>query len=86
MTKSLIDVTVKLFAICQEVYGQAELRLSFPKATTVLDALDYLIKEKPELEKWRDVTRFGVNLRFVSSETVLHEGDEIVLIPPVSGG
>ena len=86
MTKSLIDVTVKLFAIYQEVYGKAELRLSFPKATTVLDALDYLIKEKPELEKWRDVTRFGVNLRFVSPETVLHDGDEIVLIPPVSGG
>ncbi len=86
MTKSLINVTVKLFAVYQEVYGEAELRLSFPKATTVSDALDYLIQDKPELEKWRDVTRFGVNLQFVPAETVINDGDEIVLIPPVSGG
>ena len=86
MTESLINVTVKLFAVYQEVYGKAELRLSFPKATTVSDALDYLIQDKPELEKWRDVTRFGVNLQFVPAETVINDGDEIVLIPPVSGG
>lgn len=86
MATSLIHVTVKLFAVYQEVYGKAELRLSFPEATTVSAALDYLIKDKPELEKWRDVTRFGVNLQFVTAEAVINDGDEIVLIPPVSGG
>ncbi|MEO0014768.1 MAG: hypothetical protein RLZZ535_3157, partial [Cyanobacteriota bacterium] len=35
---------------------------------------------------WRDVTRFGINLQFVESATALQDGDEIVLIPPVSGG
>ncbi|MGK7897227.1 MAG: MoaD/ThiS family protein [Xenococcus sp. (in: cyanobacteria)] len=86
MTQSLINVTVKLFAVYQEIYGKAELRLSFPKGGTVSDALDYLIQEKPELEQWRDVTRFGINLQFVPAETIMNDGDEIVLIPPVSGG
>ena len=86
MTKSLINVTVKLFAVYQEIYGEAELRLSFSEGSTVSDALDYLIADKPELEKWRDVTRFGINLQFVTGETVINDGDEIVLIPPVSGG
>ena len=86
MTKSLINVTVKLFAVYQEVYGKTELRLSFPEGSSVSDALDYLIQEKSELEKWRDVTRFGVNLQFVTAETLINDGDEIVLIPPVSGG
>ncbi len=86
MSKSLINVTIKLFAAYQEVYGQSELKISFPKATTVKDVLDYLIREKPELEKLRNVTRFGVNLQFVAADTVINEGDEIVLIPPVSGG
>jgi sulfur-carrier protein len=32
------------------------------------------------------VTRFGINLEFVEPETIVKDGDEIVLIPPVSGG
>ncbi|MEM9273080.1 MAG: MoaD/ThiS family protein [Cyanobacteria bacterium P01_F01_bin.143] len=79
-------VNVKLFAVYQEVYGKPELSLSFPEGTTVGDVLDYLIQEKPELAKWREVTRFGINLQFVPAETVINDGDEIVLIPPVSGG
>ena len=86
MSESLINVTVKLFAAYQEVYGTSELKISFSKPTTVRDTLDYLIQEKPELEKWRDVTRFGINLQFVAADTVINDGDEIVLIPPVSGG
>ncbi len=86
MSDYLINVTIKLFAAYQEVYGTSELKLSFSRPTTVGETLDYLIQEKPELEKWRDVTRFGVNLQFVAAETVINDGDEIVLIPPVSGG
>jgi sulfur-carrier protein len=47
---------------------------------------DRLLTEHPELEVWRDLTRFGVNLQFVEPDTVLQTGDEVVLIPPVSGG
>ncbi|ELS03551.1 MoaD family protein [Xenococcus sp. PCC 7305] len=83
---SMVNVKVKLFAAYQEVCGKSELTLSFPEATTVGDVLNYLIQERPELEKWREVTRFGINLQFVSAETVIRDGDEIVLIPPVSGG
>ena len=31
-------------------------------------------------------THFGVNLDFVPGDTLLQPGDEVVLIPPVSGG
>jgi len=36
--------------------------------------------------KWRHLTRFGINWQFVEPETLLKDGDEVVLIPPVSGG
>jgi molybdopterin synthase sulfur carrier subunit len=81
-----IAITIKLFAVYQEVYGASELVLDFPAGTTVAQVLDRLITAHPELEQWRDVTRFGVNLRFVEADTVIEEGDEVVLIPPVSGG
>ena len=81
-----IKITVKLFAAYQEAYKLPELILEFPENTPVLEVRERLIKEHPELEKWRDITRFGINLNFVESDTILNDGDEVVLIPPVSGG
>lgn len=81
-----IQIKVKLFAVYQEVFGTPELDLALLPETTVDQLLTSLIEQQPKLTKWRDVTRFGVNLQFVESTTVLHEGDEVVLIPPVSGG
>ena len=83
---SEIQVTVKLFAAYQEAYGAPELQLSLPLGTTLAQLFDRLIQEHPELEHWRSLTRFGVNLAFVEPTTVLQAGDEVVLIPPVSGG
>ncbi|MBD2183232.1 MoaD/ThiS family protein [Planktothrix sp. FACHB-1355] len=86
MSESPITVTVKLFAAYQEAYGVPELVLEFPVATPIAAVLERLIAEHPELAQWRDLTRFGINLEFVEPNTLLQDGDEVVLIPPVSGG
>ncbi len=86
MSDSSITITVKLFAAYQEAYGLPELTLNLPTQTSVGEVLDRLIAEKPQLEQWRTITRFGVNLQFVERNTPLQDGDEVVLIPPVSGG
>ncbi|MGB0563823.1 MAG: molybdopterin converting factor subunit 1 [Spirulinaceae cyanobacterium] len=81
-----MPITVKLFAAYQEAVQQPELHLDLPAGTTVAQVRDRLIEAHPELAQWREVTRFGVNYEFVAPETVLQAGDELVLIPPVSGG
>ncbi len=86
MSQSSITVTLKLFAAYQEAYKVPELKRNFPEQTTVKMVLETLIKEHPELEKWHDLTRFGVNFQFVEPHYLLKDGDEIVFIPPVSGG
>lgn len=86
MSEPSITVTVKLFAAYQEAYGVSELMLELPSGTTVAAVLDHLINQRPKLEQWRNLTRFGVNLQFVEPDTTLQKGDEVVLIPPVSGG
>ncbi|MBU7584632.1 MAG: MoaD/ThiS family protein [Nostoc sp. TH1S01] len=86
MSKSAITVTVKLFAAYQEAFELPELVLEFPEGTPVKAVCDRLIVERPELAKWRDITRFGINLIFVEPDTIIQNGDEVVLIPPVSGG
>jgi molybdopterin synthase sulfur carrier subunit len=86
MKSETITVVVKLFAAYQEAYGMPELRLELPPKTSVAEICDRLIREHPELEQWRSLTRFGLNLQFVPPDTLVQTGDEVVMIPPVSGG
>jgi len=86
MTQHKITVTIKLFAAYQEAYGVTELVREFPSETSVGKVLENIITEHPELAQWREITRFAVNLQFVEPDTVLQDGDEVVFIPPVSGG
>jgi molybdopterin synthase sulfur carrier subunit len=80
-----ITITVKLFAAYQEACG-SELQMDVDYGATVATVRDRLIAEHPQLAQWHDLTRFGINFQFVASDTVMHDGDEVVLIPPVSGG
>ncbi len=86
MSQPSIAITVKLFAAYQEAYGIPELTWEFPPQTPVKAVLDNVLKEHPELEPWRNLTRFGLNWQFVAADTILQAGDEVILIPPVSGG
>lgn len=86
MSNSSITVTVKLFAAFSEAYGVSELTLEFASETPVSQVLESSIAQYPQLEQWRSRTRFGINLEFVSPDTILTDGDEVVMIPPVSGG
>ncbi|MDJ0553972.1 MAG: MoaD/ThiS family protein [Microcoleaceae cyanobacterium MO_207.B10] len=86
MSDSPINITLKLFAAYQEAYGVSQLQLTFPPQTTVSQVLQHILTEHPELQKWQEVTKFGINFNFVSPETILQDGDEVVFIPPVSGG
>lgn len=81
-----ITITLKLFAVYQEAIGAAEQTLVLPAGITAGEVRDRLIQQHPSLAQWKDLTRFGINLQFAEADTALSDGDELVLIPPVSGG
>lgn len=81
-----ITITLKLFAIYQETLGLPEQSMTLPLGTTAGDVLEQILKSHPTLTQWKSLTRFGINLQFVEASTALQDGDELVLIPPVSGG
>jgi molybdopterin synthase catalytic subunit/molybdopterin converting factor small subunit len=71
-------VTVKLFAGLRERAGFAE---STVDAATVADVWPALgLGDEPE------GVLYAVNNRYADRDTALAEGDEVALIPPVSGG
>ncbi len=81
-----MNVTVRLFAILRQQAGWQERRFELPSAATVEDAWRALVERQPALAPARPIVRFAVNRRYASPDQPLAEGDELVLIPPVSGG
>jgi molybdopterin synthase sulfur carrier subunit len=81
-----IQITIKLFAIFQEVFATDEMQIKLESGASVSQIFDRLVSQHPNLEQWRSLTRYAINLNFAEPETILENGDEVALIPPVSGG
>ena len=81
-----VTIRVKLFAILRERAGSRELELTRAEGSTVGDASSALAKKIPALEQHLSRVAYAVNQSYVDRSTVLRDGDELALIPPVSGG
>jgi molybdopterin synthase catalytic subunit len=76
-----MDVCVRLFAGLRERAGADEIELSLPDGALVRDALaqlDNLVGGVPVV--------MAVNHEYADADAPLQAGDEVALIPPVSGG
>ncbi len=79
-------VRVRLFAFLREAAGRGEAELQLSPGATAEQAWQRLATEHPALAPSRPSLMASVNRRYATFETVLSEGDEVVFIPPVSGG
>ncbi len=77
---------MRLFASLREAAGRGEVELQLPPAATTEDAWRALSEQHPALVPRRPSLAASVNRRYAPFETPLHEGDEVVFLPPVSGG
>lgn len=81
-----ISVRVLFFASLADVMGERRRSLDLPAGSTIADALCDLASEVPELAARAPHVSFAVNEAFVPADAPLADGDELALIPPVSGG
>lgn len=77
---------MRLFAALREAAGEGEVKLELPEAATAEAAWQALVERHPRLAERRPRLAASVNRRYAPFETRLSEGDEVVFIPPVSGG
>ena len=80
-----MDHKILLFGISREIVGGSELTLRLEEAKTVGGLLDALTQQYPEFGELKSIM-VAVNNEYARSEHPLEEGDEIAIIPPVSGG
>jgi molybdopterin synthase catalytic subunit len=76
-----MQVRIRLFAGLRERAGTDEVEVDLPEGALVRDAL----------EQMRELTNgvpvvMAVNREYARADEALHPGDELALIPPVSGG
>lgn len=81
-----MNLRVRLFASMRERLGKSEVALALPDALDVAGLQARLAAEYPALNLDQQRYTVTVNRSFARPEQVLHDGDEVALIPPVSGG
>jgi molybdopterin synthase sulfur carrier subunit len=96
----LITVRVKTILHFKRIIGSAEVALSLPEASTLEDLLVMMVKRwgkklssrlfESNSSRPLPHIRLMVNGRDIAFlnrlETELHDGDEVVILPPVAGG
>jgi molybdopterin converting factor subunit 1 len=78
---AFMEVTVRLFAMLRERAGTSEVTLELPDGARVSDAL----AELREIAEGLPLV-MAVNREYAAEDQVLDPGDELALVPPVSGG
>ncbi len=79
-------IRVRVFGKVREIVGAETVDLPAGPAETTATVLDALIGRYPPLEPWRQYLRVALNQEYVPMERRVSPGDEVAVIPPVSGG
>jgi molybdopterin synthase sulfur carrier subunit len=78
-------VKIKYFASLKEKLGLSSEELILDKSLNIKDFREYLMNQK-SLAHDSFYFRIAVNHDFASDDLFLKDGDEVALLPPVTGG
>jgi molybdopterin converting factor subunit 1 len=81
-----MKVRVKFFAILRERAGTSEVAKDIAEGSTVADLWRQLQKDYPKLDVPGIRLLYAVNQDYVGVDHKLKDQDEVVFVPPVSGG
>jgi len=81
-----MQVKVLFFGMLKDLAGQASDSLSLPDDAILSDVLKGLAQRIPRWKEFAASIAMAVNQEYAGPDTKLKQGDEIALLPPVSGG
>ncbi len=81
-----MKVKVKFFAILRERVGAGEITKEIREGSTVAELWEALQRDYSKLAPVDMRLLYAVNQAYVKADYVLKERDEVVFVPPVSGG
>lgn len=81
-----MQLSVRFFALYRERAGRSLAAIDAPDNATVADLIALLRQQFPRLAPPEASIVVAVNQEYAEPDAILRPGDEICLIPPVSGG
>lgn len=81
-----MQVRILFFGVLKEFAGRESDSLSLPDESTLADVLSHYKKNMPQLRSFAASIAMSINQEYARPEAKLKSGDEIALLPPVSGG
>lgn len=81
-----MHISIRAFAGYRDAIGARALNLDIAPDSTVAQAWEVLRAQYPGLHALPTPAAFAVNDEYVRPDTTLRDDDELVLVPPVSGG
>ena len=79
-------IKVFFFASCRDIAGCREKEWEIAEGATVGELRSRLNAAFPRLSRLRGSLAVAVNTEYSNDSMALSDGDEVALIPPVSGG
>ena len=76
---------VLTFGIAKDIVGGSEMELPYEEGMTVMALKKAVLKAYPQFEKLNSLA-IAVNNEYAEDDLKINLKDEVVLIPPVSGG
>jgi MoaE-MoaD fusion protein len=85
-TDSFMKVRVLYFGMLRDLSGQASEEVNLPEKSSAADLLRVVSGRNARVAELLAVCALAINQQYASSTTGLKDGDEVALMPPVSGG
>lgn len=80
-----MEITVLAFGIARDIFGRESVQISLGKNTDIASLKEKLEEQYPKLKELASYM-IAVNDQYALANTMILAGDEIAIIPPVSGG
>lgn len=80
-----MKIQILAFGIAKDIVGGATLDFEIPEGTNVAQLKRQLQKDYPSFTELTSLA-IAINSEYAQDEQQISERDEVVLIPPVSGG
>ncbi len=79
-------ITLNLFAGLRDAAGATSLQVEVSSGSTAAMAFTRAYQLHPDLHEWAATVAFARNGKILPRDTALTEGDQLDVLPPVSGG
>jgi MoaE-MoaD fusion protein len=81
-----MQIRILLFGVLKDLVGRSTDMVDFPEGARVKDVLSHYARQAPRIEAMLPSLACSVNEQYAAAERELSAGDEVALLPPVSGG